>query len=137
MAAACDESQPVSKNEEPQTDTAEFVPAAPGTVMAADSVVVPESPNKFHFKVKVLANEYTKKGTYTISVVYGPDSNSSMFTMPKGAAHLLPVMKRAEGYSYIIGFVYREQFYEYYNVTFRFGRPHTTKVSLVKAYVLE
>lgn len=119
-------------------EPAAFIPAKPGTVMAEKSVAVPESrPNNFTFKVKVLANEYTNKGTYTIAVLYGPDSNVSMFTMPKGAAHLLPEMKKAEGYHYIIGFTYMGKFYDYYEVQFNPGPPHSAKIGLIKAYVLE
>lgn len=136
LLAACD-NQPVAQKEEVDAKAA-FVPAAPNTVMAEDSVKVPESPNNFSFKVKVIATEYTaKQGTYTIAMVYGPDSNASMFTMPKGAAHLLPELKKKEGYHFIIGFTYMGQFYEYYDVTFTYGFPHTTKVHLIKAYVLE
>lgn len=130
--------KPQSPKEEVKEEKAEFVPAAPGTVMAEGSVEVKESsPNNFKFKVKVLANEYTNKGTYTIAVLYGPDSNASMFTMPRGAAHILPEMKKADGYRYVIGFTYMAQFYEYYEVTFDPGPPHRAKVSLIKAYVLE
>jgi hypothetical protein len=134
---SCNEPQP--KNTEVAKDAPiEFVPAEPGTVMAEESVAVLESrPNNFSFRVKVLANEYTKKGTYTIAVIYGPDSNASMFTMPKGAAHLLPEMKKGDGYNYIIGFTYMGKFYDYYEVIFDPGPPHRAKVSLVKAYVLE
>lgn len=134
---ACND-KPQSKEEEPKDEKAEFVPAAPGTVMAEGSMAVKESaPNNFKFKVKVMANEYTKKGTYTIAVLYGPDSNASMFTMPRGAAHILPEMKKAEGYKYIIGFTYMDKFYDYYEVSFDAGPPHRAKVSLIKAYVLE
>jgi hypothetical protein len=134
--SACSEGRK-SSEQTPKDAKAEFVPADPGTVMASEAVEVTESPNKFKLKVKVMANEYTKKGTYTIAVIYGPDSNASMFTMPKGAAHILPEMKRGEGYSFIIGFTYMGKFYDYYEVKFKYGNPHTTKLSLIKAYVLE
>ena len=134
--SSCSDS-PKNSEQTPKDEKAEFVPAEPNTVMVADSVEITESPNKFDLKVKVIANEYTKKGTYTIAVIYGPDSNASMFTMPKGAAHLLPEMKRGGGYNFIIGFTYMGKFYEYYEVKFTYGNPHTTKLSLIKAYVLE
>ncbi len=134
---ACND-KPQKTQEEHKDEQAEFVPAAPGTVMAEESVIVKESsPNNFRFKVKLMANELTKKGTYTIAVLYGPDSNASMFTMPKGAAHILPEMKKGAGYSYIVGFTYMDQFYDYYEVSFDPGPPHRAKVGLIKAYVLE
>lgn len=136
LVAACD-NQPTTPNEEGDAKAA-YIPAPPNTVMVEDSVKVPESPNNFAFKVKVIANEYTaKQGTYTIAMVYGPDSNASMFTMPKGAAHLLPELKKKDGYHFVIGFTYMGKFYDYYDVQFTYGYPHRTKVHMIQAYMLE
>ena len=140
LAAACNNtSQQNTTTESEQTDEAEdFTPPAPGTIVASASMPVKDDLNEFSFKVIIVANEYTKKGTYTIKASYGPNDGESMFTLPRGAAHLKPAIKRGEGYTYIVGFMHDDKFYDYYEVK-AIQQNMTVNISIknIKAYTLQ
>jgi hypothetical protein len=134
LFSACDGSKP--RQDTAETEEA-FVPPPPGTLIAADSTEVKDGLNNFKFTVKVLANEYTNRGTYTVKLGYGPNENESMFTLPKGGAHL-PISLRKNGeYSYIIGFTYLGEFFNYYEAVFQPGHPPSASVKNIKAYALQ
>jgi hypothetical protein len=114
-------------------DIDQYTPPPPGTIVVADSMPVTDDPlNHFTFSVKVKANEYSKKGTYSILAAYGPNEGDGMFTMPRGGGNLKPVLQRSkEPYTYIIGFEYQHKFYEYYKVS---GSKGTIEIKNIKAY---
>jgi hypothetical protein len=130
-------SQPSQKEDQPATEEAAFVPPPPGTVVASAATVIKDGLNDFDFKVRVETNEHTKKGTYTIFVTYGPNENSSMFTLPRGGEQLPISIRKGDEYEYIIGFTYQGKFYEYYQVSFVPGHPPTTSVKNIKAWALQ
>jgi hypothetical protein len=130
-------SQTSTTDEIPSSEEAAFVPPHPGTVVASESMVIKDGLNNFDFKVRVETNEHTRKGTYTIFVTYGPNENSSMFTLPRGGEQLPISIQKADEYQYIIGFTYQGKFYEYYLVSFVPGHPPTTSVKNIKAWVLQ
>lgn len=103
--------------------------------MACDSMRVTNDPlNHFYFSVKVVANEASKYGTYTIKASYGPNDATSQFTMPKGGEHFLPVIQKGtEPYTYIVGFHYENNktFYDYYQVSAQRGQ---IAMKYLKAY---
>lgn len=111
---------------------------APGTIVAEDSMPVPDALNDLQFSVKVAANEYTSRGTYTIRISYSSSrEDSTMFTLPKGGANLPVFLKKGDEYSYIIGFTYLGQAYDYYEVSFLPGHPPSSSVRNIKAWVLQ
>jgi len=114
-------------------DIDQYTPPPPGTIVATDSMPVTDDPlNHFTFSVKIKANEYSKKGTYSILASYGPNEGNGMFTMPRGGGNLKPVLRRSkEAYTYIIGFEYQHKFYEYYKVS---GSKGTIEIKNIKAY---
>ncbi|HYD20285.1 MAG TPA: hypothetical protein VEB40_02330, partial [Flavipsychrobacter sp.] len=92
-------SEPAHKQEEVAVKTSyPGPPPPPGTVVAAESTIVKDGLNNFDFKVRVETNEHTRKGTYTIVVGYGPNENSSMFTLPKGGERLPVSIKKGNEY---------------------------------------
>lgn len=133
---ACNDSKP-AQTEETTEAPKKFIPPVPGTLIAKASMPIHDGLNDFDFKVRIEANEHTSKGTYTIFVSYGPNENSSMFTLPRGGEDLPVSIKQGTEYTYIIGFTYQGKFYDYYEVSFQPGHPPSTSVKNIKAWVLQ
>ena len=114
----------------------QYTPPAAGAIVAADSMPVTDDPlNHFNFSVKIKANEYSSRGTYSIAAAFGPNTADGMFTMPKGGSHLEPVLKKGtEPYSYVIGFKYKHKFYDYYLVK---GSKSAIEIKNIKAYAFQ
>lgn len=111
-------------------------PPPPGTVLLADSIKIPDPLNELYFTVKLVTNEYTRQGTYDVSILYGHNNATTQITFPHGGTErIIPKMKKGdEPFSYIIGFNYGEEdpaFYEYYRVKGASGKIETT---YLKAY---
>ena len=126
------------KNEASQKTTEEtpasYAPPPPGTILLADSIRIPDNLNERYFIVKLIANEYTGKGTYDVRIFYGHNDASTQITFPHGGTEpILPKMKKGnEPLSYIIGFYYGEEdttFYEYYEVKGAEGKIETNYLS--------
>lgn len=123
----------------PQRNTTEAAPAStppPGTVFLADSMKIPDALNERYFTVKLVANEYTRQGTYDVNIVYGHNNAFTQITFPRGGTkHIIPQMKKGnEPFSFIIGFNYGEDdptFYEYYWIK---GAEEKIETKYLKAY---
>lgn len=97
---------------------------------------IPDPLNELYFTVKLVANEYTRQGTYDVNILYGYNDASTQITFPHGGTErIIPKMKKGtEPFSYIIGFNYGENdpvFYEYYLVKGGAGKIET---KYLKAY---
>ncbi|HTN45238.1 MAG TPA: hypothetical protein VL098_02755 [Flavipsychrobacter sp.] len=121
----------------PEVEVEEEVkPLVPGTVLLADSMRVPDALNERYFSVKLVANEYTRQGTYDVQIRYGENDAVTQITFPRGGTEkIIPVLKKGkEPYSYIIGFRYGNKdplFYEYYWVQ---ATKDKIETKYVKAY---
>jgi hypothetical protein len=135
LMSACNGSAPKQTDDTTEVENAP-IPAA-GTVVAADAMTIPDGLNDLKFSVAVAANGFTSRGTYTIRVSYGDREDSTMFTLPKGGARLPVFLKKGDEYSYIIGFTYEGQPYDYYEVSFLPGHPPSTSVRNIKAWSLQ
>ena len=111
---------------------------APGTVV--DSMAMPiliDSLNDFSFSVSVIADSNIKSGIYDVHAAYGHNEATGLFTMPKGAEHYKPVIRKAAApYTYIVGFHAPKDttFYEYFEVT---GKKTTIGMKYIRAYTFE
>ena len=107
----------------------------PGTVVAAAEMPITGDPlNKFIFSVKVIADSNTNSGEYDVDADYGPNFAEWHFTMPKGGAFLVPIIRKGDApYTYIVGFRLPDDttFYDYFEVSSGHG---ATKMQYLKAY---
>ena len=111
---------------------------APGTLMDSASMpILADSLNDFDFTVAVIADSNVKDGIYDVHAVYGPNIANGMFTMPKGAEHYKPAIKKgATPYTFIVGFHVPQDtaFYEYFEVS---GKKKSIGMKYLKAYTFE
>ena len=109
----------------------------PGAIVASGQMpVTGDSLNHFTFSVKVIADSAVKSGVYDVEAAFGPNIARGRFVMPKGGAHLKPIMhKGATPYTYIIGFKVDNDttFYDYFKVQ---SNHMTTQMQYTKAYTL-
>jgi hypothetical protein len=109
--------------------------AAPGTVLAADSMAIPDPLNELYFSVRILANEQSQNGIYDVVVRYGYNDAATQITLPRGADKpLRPALKKgSEPFTYIIGFYHGEDpaFNDYFLVSAGKGQ---TEMRYIKTY---
>lgn len=112
---------------------AKYTPPPPGTLIASQQMPTNDPLNHFNFTVKVLSNEYSNTGTYTVEASWGPDKAEQQFTMPRSSdLRFKPILKKAsEPYTYIIGFDYGGKFYDYYQIK---GAKDNIEMKYTKAY---
>lgn len=106
-----------------------WTPPPAGTIVAADSMEVAEDElNHAYFSVRLAVSEgNTGKPTdgfkYDVHATYGQAVADGMIIMPYGGANLRPLLRKGEGYSYIMGFIpgaaYGSDtaFHEYYRIS--------------------
>jgi hypothetical protein len=126
--AAC-----TSKKSSPGEDESYTAPAA-GTVIAKAVTETNDELNHFKFSVYVKAGEMSNSGIYDVLAIYGHDSASSTFTMPRGGEHLKPLIRQSdEPATFMIGFHYGGDtaFYDYYKIS---GSRGTISMQYVKGY---
>jgi hypothetical protein len=108
---------------------------APGTVVVADSMVIPDPLNELYFSVRVVANEQSQNGIYDVEVRYGYNDAATQISLPRGADKpLRPALKRSEQpFTYIIGFYHGDDptFYDYFRVSAGKGQ---TQMKYIKTY---
>ena len=137
---SCNDNKGTGSTREPRllatNDIDQYTPPPAGAVIAADSMAITDDPlNHFTFSVRIKTNDYSDKGTYAIEAFFGPNKADGMFTMPRGGSHLKPILHRSkEQYTYIIGFEYQHNFYEYYRVA---GSKGTIEIKNIKAYAFQ
>ena len=129
----------MKENEPVSTETTDqYVPPAPNSVIAQARMPIKEDTlNHFNFSIQIVTTNYSKNGTYFVQVAYGPNTAKNEFTMPRGGAHLKPVIKKgSEPYTYIIGFYFGKEktFYDYYEVSADKGQ---VKMQYIKAYTFQ
>jgi len=131
LAVACN-SKPQTTGEEQTND---YTPPAPGTIIAAKSMpITGDQLNHFNFSVQVATNQYSKNGTYDVTVAWGPETAKGAFTMPQGGGNLKPVIRKTDtAYTYIIGFYSGNDktFYDYYQVS---GQKGNIEMKYIKGY---
>ncbi len=114
LSAAC--KQPISNGD------INYVAPKPGTVVAADSAkALYDKLNEFRYIVTVTADSNVNYGVYNVIAEYGPNIANGQFTMPHGAEHEMPLIRKGkEANTFIVGFHYGNDtsFYDYYEVTF-------------------
>ena len=92
----------------------------PGVVVLSHSEKIPDPLNELYFSIKLVTNEYTHQGTYTLLVNYGHNKAENRISYPRGSAgKITPAMKKLNTpYSYDIGFYFEgdTSFYSYYLV---------------------
>lgn len=120
-----------------QAIPAAHVVAAPpkGTVVAADSILIPDPLNKLYFAVHIISDE-PLKGRYDVLAHYGNNNAKGNFTMPKGGEALLPILKKpsTDPYSYVVAFRYGQSdttLYDYFQVS---GQKGKIEMKYLKAY---
>ncbi len=115
-----------------------YIAPAPGTVIAADSVIIPDPLNELYFSVKIITNEYSGKGTYDIVVLHGYRDAVTQITFPKTDRYLQPVLKRVNEDEYVVGFHLENDtsFYDYYSVLYNTG-SRDLEMKYLKAYSFE
>jgi hypothetical protein len=124
--------QPESKKKE--MDVARgYVPAA-NTVVASDSMRIPDDLNELYFTIEVIAGAKSDKGVYEVLVSYGPNDASGQVVMPEADKLIIPEVRRdTQQFAYIIGFHYGADtsFKDYFLVKADKGR---TEMKYLKAY---
>ena len=128
---SCNDPQP-KKNEK------DFIPTAnipkPNTVVASDSIRIPDALNELYFSIEVIATDQSANGVYEVLVAYGYNDASTQITMPEADQPIIPeVRKGKEPFSYIIGFRYGKDtsFNDYFLVH---AAKNQTVMKYLKAY---
>jgi len=135
LSAAC--KQPKNSN-----GTNNYVAPKPGTVVAADSAkTLNDRLNEFRYVVTVTADSAVKYGVYNVIAEDGPNIANGQFTMPHGAEHAVPLIRKGnDAATFVIGFHDGEDttFYDYYEVKFvtAVGEnlTHTIAMKYLKSY---
>ncbi|HTM66848.1 MAG TPA: hypothetical protein VL093_11035 [Flavipsychrobacter sp.] len=125
-------SQPDSKKKEIAVERG-HAPAA-NTVVASDSMRIPDDLNKLYFSIEVIASPESDKGVYEVLVSYGHNDASGQVVMPEADELIVPELRRDTAqFSYIIGFHYGSDtsFKDYFLVKADRGR---TEMRYLKAY---
>lgn len=93
-------------------------PAAGDTILRSSMPITDDKLNHFDFSVKIITNANSNtKGSYTVQTEYGYNTAQGEFSMPAGAEHLKPILKKStEPYTYIVGFIYGDDsaFHDYF-----------------------
>jgi len=113
--------------------TGNSVPKA-NTVVASDSMRLPDRLNELYYSVQVIATSESSKGVYEVLVTYGNNDASTQLTMPEAETPIIPEVRRGnEPFSYIIGFHHGTDtsFNDYYYIKAERGK---TAMKYLKAY---
>ena len=115
---------PVKKGNAPATNT----------VVASDSIRIPDDLNELYFSIEVIAGPESDKGVYEVLASYGPNDASGQVVMPEAEKLIIPEVRRdTQQFAYIIGFHYGTDtsFKDYFLVKADKGR---TEMRYLKAY---
>jgi hypothetical protein len=124
--------QPESKKKEMPVEKSN-APAA-NTVVAFDSMRIPDDLNKLYFSIEVIAGHESNRGVYEVLVNYGNNDASGQVVMPVAEKLIIPEVRRdTQQFAYIIGFHYGADtsFKDYFLVKADRGR---TEMRYLKAY---
>jgi hypothetical protein len=125
-------SQPESKKKEVPVEKGN-APAA-NTVVASDSMRIPDDLNELYFSIEVIASPESEEGVYEVLVSYGPNDASGQVVMPEAEKLIIPEVRRdTQQFAYVIGFHYGADtsFKDYFLVKADRGR---TEMRYLKAY---
>jgi|GEM_PF-1807623 len=107
----------------------------PGSVVAADSVRIPDPLNELFFTVKLLSNEHSQNGTYDVIAAYGHNDAETQITFPPGSSNpIKPAIKKGDdATSFVIGFYETGDttFHEYFLVQSTKGH---TSMKYIRSY---
>ena len=106
----------------------------PNTVVASDSIRIPDPLNELYYSIEVVATDKSNKGIYEVLVSYGNNDASTQLSMPEADEPIIPEVRRgAEPFTYIIGFHHGTDtnFNDYYQVQASSGQ---TSMKYIKAY---
>jgi len=104
------------------------------TVVASDSMRIPDNLNELYFSIEVIAGPQSNKGVYEVLVNYGHNDASGQVIMPEAETLIIPEVKRdTQRFAYIIGFHYGSDtsFKDYFLVKADKGQ---TEMKYLKAY---
>jgi hypothetical protein len=126
LLAAC--TAPPSNRDTQATGDSSWTPPPAGSVVAADSMKIVENyPDSRFFSVKLSVSEgntgkHTESFKYDMHAKFGQAHADGRIIMPFGGERLKPLLRRGEGYSYIMGFIPGKAygsdtaFHEYYHI---------------------
>jgi hypothetical protein len=126
-----------TKNAESDTSaTGKYVGAnlPKGSVIAADSVLIPDPLNELYFVVKILTNDQTGDGSYDVQANYGHNEAETQIEMPDGDKLIRPVIRKSlQPFTYTIGFTYGSDtsFNDYFEISSDRGQ---TRMRYIKSY---
>lgn len=126
-------SEPETKQPVQEVSPTAHVPAA-NTVVASDSMRLPDELNEMYYSVEVVATHQSANGVYEVLVSYGHNDASTQITMPEAETPVIPAVRRGAGPNeYIIGFRHGSDttFNDYFLVRAGKGR---TEMKYLKAY---
>jgi len=106
----------------------------PGSVVTKAVTETNDQLNHFTFSVFVKAGGQSNRGIYEVLAVYGHDTATGQFTMPRGGEHLRPLLRKGdEPSTFIVGFHYGGDtaFYDYYKVS---GTHGAISMQYMKGY---
>ena|SRR2546423_433884 len=142
LLAGCS-STPSEKDKSNTTPETLWIPPAPGTIVAADSMkVTGDALNNAYFSVRLSVGEgnigkKNKGFRYDVHATYGKAVADGIIIMPFGGEHLKPLLRRGDGYNYIIGFIPAingdTTFHEYYRIG---GDKEFIKIVPLKGYTI-
>jgi len=84
--------QPESKKKEMDVERG-HAPAA-NTVVASDSMRIPDDLNELYFTIEVIAGAKSDKGVYEVLVSYGSNDASGQVVMPEADKLIIPEVRR-------------------------------------------
>jgi len=130
---SCSDPQPNQTKDIPTTN---FNIPAPNTVVASDSMRIPDALNELYYSIEVVTTSQSRQGVYEVLVQYGYNEASTRITMPASEHPLIPVLKKNAPNEYIIGFRIPEDntFKDYFLVRANKGR---IEMKYLKAYFIK
>lgn len=116
------------------SNTGTYPVPKPNTVVASDSMRIPDALNELYYSIEVIATDRSNKGLYEVLVTYGHNDASGQLSMPEADKPIIPEVRRgSEPFTYIIGFHHGADtsFNDYFLV--QAGRGQTS-MKYIKAY---
>lgn len=106
------------------------------SVVAADSIAIPDPLNRFYFSVTLKKTAYSYRGTYEVVAKNKTQNATTLITFPQGKRPVRPALRKGDApLTFIVGFYYLDsrRFYDYFQVT---ADGNTVRMKYLKAYKL-
>ena len=135
---------PSANNKPDIASGASWTPPPAGTIVATDSMKVENAPDNTYFSVQMSVAEgnsgkRTEGFKYNLHATYGNAVADSRIIMPFGGERMKPLLRRGDGYNYIMGFIPGDingdnAFHEYYRIA---GDKDYIRISPLQGYQVE